>query len=66
MWDHDNRLHNPTTKLMFADGVDFTANAIGKKSQTVQCAIENSDMVNFLKKLCYARLKDFFHSSKKI
>ena len=53
---------------MFADGGDFTANAIGKKSQTVQCAIENSDMVNFLKNYAMLDLRIFFiliPSSKK-
>ena len=56
--DQDNWLHNPTTKLKFTDGGDFKANAIGKRSQTVQCANENCGRRFHSKKEMYRHLRD--------
>ena len=56
--DQDNWLHNPTTKLKFTDGGDFKANAIGKRSQTVQCANENCGRMFHSKKEMYRHLRD--------
>ena len=51
-------MHNPTTKLKFTDGGDFKANAIGKKSQTIQCANENCGRMFLSKKEMYRHLRD--------
>ena len=56
--DQDNWLHNPTTKLKFTDGADFKANAIDKRSQTVQCANENCGRMFHSKKEMYRHLRD--------
>ena len=56
--DQDNWLHNPITKLKFTDGGDFKANAIGKRSQTVQCANENCGRMFHSKKEMYRHLRD--------
>ena len=56
--DHDNWLHNPTTKLKFTDGGDFKANAIGKRSQTVQCANKNCGRMFHSQKEMYRHLRD--------
>ena len=51
-------MHNPTTKLKFTDGGDLKANAIGKRSQTVQCANENCGRMFHSKKEMYRHLRD--------
>ena len=56
--DQDNWLHNPTTKLKFTDGGDFKANAIGKRSQTVQYADENCGRMFYSAKEMYRHLRD--------
>ena len=56
--DQDNWLHNPTTKLKFTDGGDFEANAIGKRSQTVQYADENCGRIFYSTKEMYRHLRD--------
>ena len=56
--DQDNWLQNPTTKLKFTDGGDFEANAIGKRSQTVQCANENCGRMFHNKKEMYRHLRE--------
>ena len=56
--DQDNWLHNPTTKLKFTEGGNFKANAIGKRSQTVQYANENCGRMFHSKKEMYRHLRD--------
>ena len=56
--DQDNWLQNPTSKLKFTNGGDFKANAIGKRSQTIQCANENCGRVFHSKNYVYRHLRD--------
>ena len=56
--EQDNWLHNPTTKPKFTNGGDFKASAVGKRSQTVQCANENCGRKFHSKNEMYRYLRD--------